>query len=545
MEVATLSNIPQSMADYLETEKIYKELCKNITEGVTTQDMNSSTDKAVTPDDEITALLKQMNQILTPDENESILDSSEERSVDVILKEAEDLIRSSTPLFLNMSSSSSTKTTSASKIKLTSPLNVTQTISKIQEIHPDNPNNEQLKQSSKQLENKESDVIESDDSRNLSKSFQSKSSGLSNYSMSEANDMIFKNIVNKKKRKSSDNMKSKNNMAKEKSRDRLSISDLAIPIIKEVKTVSIEEQNKNKFKNKKDKLIDEDVDQSLIGVGELDSSHEEQTINLKKQINILYAKLKEYESSTKDMKSEAQNLVTAQQKQLEMLEAELHSQEQLIAGYQRENHKLCQDMNAAKEQWKQKENKMLEEKQTLQREVHGMMSASVCESLKEQLKDAQETIVKLQLELATSKCTTKELELKCDRLQGDIILLESEVENYRGQIEEFNTRDNKAASTAALATTNALSAQLSNARDVIARKDAEIVRLNTSLGTLRAELNKKHTSNQSNQIYEVESLNVTISQLQAALSLERDHSKELNREKDSLVRETLDLRRQV
>uniref|UniRef100_A0A1B6DT72 Uncharacterized protein n=1 Tax=Clastoptera arizonana TaxID=38151 RepID=A0A1B6DT72_9HEMI len=348
MEVATLSNIPQSMADYLETEKIYKELCKNITEGVTTQDMNSSTDKAVTPDDEITALLKQMNQILTPDENESILDSSEERSVDVILKEAEDLIRSSTPLFLNMSSSSSTKTTSASKIKLTSPLNVTQTISKIQEIHPDNPNNEQLKQSSKQLENKESDVIESDDSRNLSKSFQSKSSGLSNYSMSEANDMIFKNIVNKKKRKSSDNMKSKNNMAKEKSRDRLSISDLAIPIIKEVKTVSIEEQNKNKFKNKKDKLIDEDVDQSLIGVGELDSSHEEQTINLKKQINILYAKLKEYESSTKDMKSEAQNLVTAQQKQLEMLEAELHSQEQLIAGYQRENHKLCQDMNAAK-----------------------------------------------------------------------------------------------------------------------------------------------------------------------------------------------------
>lgn len=73
----------------------------------------------------------------------------------------------------------------------------------------------------------------------------------------------------------------------------------------------------------------------------------------------------------------------------------------------------------------------------------------------------------------------------------------------------------------------------------------KIVRLNTALGTIRAELNKKQLTNSSIQSQQMETLNVTVTQLQTALSLERDHVKELTREKDALVRETLDLKRQV
>lgn len=49
---------------------------------------------------------------------------------------------------------------------------------------------------------------------------------------------------------------------------------------------------------------------------------------------------------------------------------------------------------------------LLEEKQQLHNELQGMVAVNTNEALKEQLKDAQETVVKLQLELTTSKVDT-------------------------------------------------------------------------------------------------------------------------------------------
>lgn len=63
---------------------------------------------------------------------------------------------------------------------------------------------------------------------------------------------------------------------------------------------------------------------------------------------------------------------------------------------------------------------LLEEKQQLHNELQGMVAASTSETLKEQLKDAQETVVKLQLELTTSKVNA--ICIVCFIITGNIVI---------------------------------------------------------------------------------------------------------------------------
>lgn len=71
----------------------------------------------------------------------------------------------------------------------------------------------------------------------------------------------------------------------------------------------------------------------------------------------------------------------------------------------------------------------------------------------------------------------------------------------------------------------------------------QIVRLNGMIGQLRGELEKIRLGSVINQ--SSENLTSTISQLQAALAIERENSKELGKEKENMSKEILDLRRQV
>lgn len=69
------------------------------------------------------------------------------------------------------------------------------------------------------------------------------------------------------------------------------------------------------------------------------------------------------------------------------------------------------------------------------------------------------------------------------------------------------------------------------------------MRLNGLIGQLRGELEKIRLGSVMNQ--STENLTGTISQLQAALAIERENIKEGDKEKESMSKEILDLRRQV
>ncbi|XP_066903168.1 centrosomal protein of 162 kDa isoform X2 [Halyomorpha halys] len=264
---------------------------------------------------------------------------------------------------------------------------------------------------------------------------------------------------------------------------------------------------------------------------------------LKQEIESLNLKIAMYEKKDKDKSETADRLNIAEQNRLTLLKEEILSQEELIASYQRENQRLCSDIINTKEAWKETEMKLLEKARQNEQQKIAIMNKTNTEimQLKEKLKVSEETIAILQLELKTIKEEKLEVEKMNEDLTVDITRLNCEIEEYKREMED--RRKSEKEKLLAIETNAAIQGKLSQANTEVTRKQTEIVRLNGMIGQLRGELEKIRLGSVINQ--SSENLTSTISQLQAALAIERDNSKELVKEKETMSKEVLDLKRQV
>ncbi|RZF43361.1 hypothetical protein LSTR_LSTR001622 [Laodelphax striatellus] len=271
----------------------------------------------------------------------------------------------------------------------------------------------------------------------------------------------------------------------------------------------------------------------------IQEAYTEEIKRLNLTIELLQLKLAKYEAENRPDCAgdrEGDDISVAKDSDgLDRLKAEIHTQERLIAGYQKENQRLFKEITAAKEQWK-KEKERLEE---------GIRSASSkkmrnTQALEEQLKDAKETIVRYRIELDRYKAENEELEDECQQLRETITVLETEANDYRRQIDGLTSQQTHHATPNA---DFALTQQLTEAQQLLFNKESQLKELDSELKSLRSapESSKKET-----ELYaEINSLKMTVSQLQSSLTLERAQNKVLNKDKTVLVRENSDLKRQV
>lgn len=236
-------------------------------------------------------------------------------------------------------------------------------------------------------------------------------------------------------------------------------------------------------------------------------------------------------------------LTQAERNRLALLEEEVISQEELIASYQRENQRLCSDIINAKESWKETEMKLVEKvRNSEQQRVTAIQKSNhEISNLKEKLRVAEETIAILQLELKTVKEEKSEVDKMNEELTIEVTRLNCEIEEYKREMEDWKKAEKE--KIAAMESNATIQGKLSQANTEVTRKQTEIIRLNGLIGQLRGELEKIRLGSVINQ--SAENLTGTISQLQAALAIERENSKDITKEKESMSKEILDLRRQV
>ncbi|XP_075238176.1 uncharacterized protein LOC142334215 [Lycorma delicatula] len=329
--------------------------------------------------------------------------------------------------------------------------------------------------------------------------------------------------------------------------EHLSLSDLEIPIgvdvlsnnlaqnsIQSTNNINTSNGNNNYSCNSNNNINNVGTDSNLLKLQfaleeankkykleleKLQKKYEEEILQLKEHISALNAKLAVYELQVPVTGTGARGnrkILASHEDQMKELKVEIERQEQLIAGYERENQKLFQDMSASKEIWK-KEKAELEEKV---RAVFKIDSKNI--ALQDKLKDAQEANVRYQLELESYK-----------------ELWSKEKMELEEKLRIASTLDNK---------NLILQDQLKDAQETIVRYQLEME--NYKMEKMNNELMKwqkdnEEFSKQPDLNLEIDSLKVTVTQLQAALNVERTQKKNLSRDKDLLLRENMDLKRQV
>ncbi|XP_039281411.1 centrosomal protein of 162 kDa isoform X2 [Nilaparvata lugens] len=275
----------------------------------------------------------------------------------------------------------------------------------------------------------------------------------------------------------------------------------------------------------------------------MQEAYTEEIKRLNLTIELLQLKLAKYEAENMPDCAGDREAVAKDSDGADRLKAEIHTQERLIAGYQKENQRLFQQITAAKEQWKK-------EKERLEEGIRIASSRKMknTQALEEQLKDAKETIVRYRMELDKYKAENEELEDECEQLRETITLLEAEANDHRRQIDVLSSQQsatNKASTPTPLRPNAelALTQQLTKAQQLLSDKESQLEDLNRELKSLRSGPGSSKKETELNT--EINSLRMTVSQLQSSLTLERAQNKSLNKDKSVLVRENSDLKRQV
>ncbi|XP_046673647.1 BICD family-like cargo adapter 2 isoform X2 [Homalodisca vitripennis] len=553
------------VSELLVQDSLCKDLFKTISESV---ELSNSTDPELGPPehysgDVIGQLLDRMVQILPPEER-NIFGDAEEKNIEDIIEEANELIRATTPLF--SSSESGEKSWNKSSRTLSKPLKTSETSLKkdyseeFESSTKDKSENDSICSSMESIlvkENVSNTALPDDGESPLKhenpKEIHVNKDCVENKYKEDTNDIKtadelpikaglkmtsdLKNVdhvQNKIQVNLSSGVEKHSDFSQHQQKSELG-KTLQFQNVKEIDTeVFIKDKSLKTNTNEQLELETQLLhmkNKYIAEIQELKQLHNKEVHELNEQLSRFNIKIYELQKSSKAEKSPEVN-----SQQLECLQNEIKSQEQLITGYERENKKLCKEISSLKEVWKQRETKLIEEKQKLQNQLQGMVSKTTTEALEEQLKDARETIVKLQIELTTYKSKSKELEVTCERLRSETHRLQAELSKCRCD-RSVGRRDKYSF----LASSN-VGTQIQELKNVISRKDIEIAQMSTTLGVLKGELGGREGSMYSQQL---ESHNLTISQLQAALAVERQTVKDLVHEKEMLLKENLDLKRQV
>ncbi|BES87639.1 kiaa1009 [Nesidiocoris tenuis] len=194
------------------------------------------------------------------------------------------------------------------------------------------------------------------------------------------------------------------------------------------------------------------------------------------------------------------------------------------------------------ESWKATEVQLVDKVLTLEKRLslNTANSAKEKEELNGHLKQAYDLVKKLESEATRLKNEKTQLREKNDELVVDVMRLNCELEEYKKEYKSWNKNETE---KLALMESNAIiQSKLSQVNTEVTRKQTEIIRLNGEIGRLRGELEKIRLGSVVNHKNDTTN---AISQLQAALAMERDNCNVITRERDVLDNEVKDLRKQV
>ncbi|XP_063243269.1 centrosomal protein of 162 kDa isoform X2 [Bacillus rossius redtenbacheri] len=278
----------------------------------------------------------------------------------------------------------------------------------------------------------------------------------------------------------------------------------------------------------------------------LKQKYETQIFELQRDIRILKAQVAEHE------KEGAQRAATKgaarEDARTAMLEKELQQQEQLILGCQRENLRLCQEVRQAKEELKAREARSSAERQQLQAQLLSAKQRAVSdssvqrESLLECVKDKEETIVKLKLEIETLKERNEALRRSAAELEAQGARLRSEAEQLTRAAAVGRGGSSPQGGTASAAR------ELDRCRQELRQREAEARALGQELALTRGCLEARRdelTAAAAERALGAEALETRVSQLQSVLATDRAELKARLAQSEEDKRKILDLTRQV
>ncbi|XP_054265599.1 centrosomal protein of 162 kDa-like isoform X2 [Macrosteles quadrilineatus] len=555
------------VSELLVQESLCTDLFKTISESVDATRHVDSDVSSAGQDDVIGKLLDKMIQILPPEER-NIFGTTDDKNIEEIIEEANELIRATTPLFSSTDSGDQSNKTSKALSKISK---ANETSKKNDSIEEDVTPKKSESGTSSLCSSLESIIVKDSLSHELAdkvKGNQMPGSGSSEkldkdieelFYMEESNKNLFEKQLGAKEMASARNDEdvllgefSKREVNETNMNIRavsmIKVKDKQQPnsdnnVIESVPSSTFQEKLENckqvplhispKHNKDPDAQLEALRQQYTTEIQELKLTHNKEIYGLTKQITSLNDKIFELQKQSQIVQSPDLKI-----QEIERLENEIKCQEQLLAGYERENKKLCKEISNLKEGWKQRENKLVEEKQRLQNQLQGMVS----NNLHEQLKDARETIVKLQIEVTSYKSKNKELESVNERIRVEMQSLQQELNNCRCDRSAGGRRDKHSAS---------VGSQMLEMKNIIARKDIEIAQMNTTLRILKGELSNREVTMPMNfgpvgsSLEDQSQLELTVSQLQTSLAVERQNYRDLAKEKDVLHKENLDLKRQV
>nr|CAD7395875.1 unnamed protein product [Timema poppensis] len=289
----------------------------------------------------------------------------------------------------------------------------------------------------------------------------------------------------------------------------------------------------------------------LDKMNQLTQKYEKELFELKKDTLILTAKVTDYENqlSLKDKNGDGvMSKMFGADHRSALLEKELQQQEQLIQGCQRENIKLCQDIKHLKEEMRVKEVQFHSERQQLQAELHLVKqgtSKDDREAFIEQIKDKDEMIVKLGLEIEVLKTKVRDLQESSEDLEVLVSFMKGEVERYKNLSTNNNSRRT---GSLALKSSSILNQEVDRYRSEVERQDATIKTLNHDLELARDSLEAKKNeliAVVSESRLQLETLEMRLCDIQATLKKERMEAKKYALEKEEDKKTVKDLTRQV
>ncbi|KAK9506729.1 hypothetical protein O3M35_008608 [Rhynocoris fuscipes] len=335
-----------SVADYLEKEKLCQEICRTITESVESTNNVPITSLNIQPsallpelnsDQEIEAILQQISDYLGTQfgENSQCSDDgvSEGLSVEEILKEAENLVRASTPYFERKHS---TQINSSDPLPLVKNIKHLNSVKKFIQKNYFSKSNVQSREHNinsdendinKPLQENNDDIVNSN-----SNNFNCNNNN--NNATSSSN--IEENYVN-------DNLEVNQNelvpsIGAEEKRLDIVQNELTLMDLQSVppgSTYTIVKEDKKLCRSMSD------INNHLL------DENKNKIAELNQQIAILTAKVADYEKLEANLRR-SENLAAVERQRVKLLQDEIKSQEDLIDSYQNENQRLSNDIISAK-----------------------------------------------------------------------------------------------------------------------------------------------------------------------------------------------------
>ncbi|XP_073978114.1 uncharacterized protein isoform X2 [Rhodnius prolixus] len=537
------SEVAPSVADYLEKEKLCQELCKTITESVectnnvpiTSLNIQSS---ALLPelnsDQDIEEILQQISDYLVTHfgENSQCTEDgiSEGLSVEEILKEAECIVRASTPYFERKLNSCSSD-----------PLPLVKNIKHLSSVKKIIQKNYLSKTNNK---SKDKDVLEPeciaqekptelhDSMVNRAQNLEGNEFNLNKNNNTPKVDEVKAPTKNEINDVNSGLNSSFNNIMEEEKQYEIVQNELTLSDLQTVPPNATYTVTKEGIK----------LCRSMTDINiHKQEEHQNTIADLNKQIAALTTKVAEYEKMEANLKR-TENLATMERQRVQLLQDEIRSQEDLIESYQNENQRLSNDLITAKEIWKETEEQLVEKVRKLDQQLKliTVKNSKDYEELHNKYRKAQDTIKKLDNEIKIIKEEKSLLEKTNEELTVDVTRLNCEVEEYKKELQEWGKTERE--KLAVLESNAVIQSKLSQANTEVTRKQTEIIRLNGEIGRLRGELEKIRLGSVVNHSTDN---SCTITQLQAALAMERENCRDVSNERDSLIKEIAELKRQL